>query len=279
MEFLGKGSKGGAVMEQAPVGTVERVIVLMRALAEVSGSTNLKQLSDSTGLPPSTVHRLLALLMKQRIVERGEQAQSYRVGPEYYRLASLVVSAVSTRDVAQPFMERVVQATGETCLLMRYMKGPRKVMLEHSVDGPHQLRYFVRLYQPLSLLWGAPGRTILAFLPQAEVDAARAQGKPSLLAGENPPDARTLAASLRNIREKGYAMSFGEQIGGAVGFAAPVFLGNGEVFGSLCITMPRQRFDAAQAATIAQVLCREAADLSTAFGHTAPLPALAQGVA
>jgi DNA-binding transcriptional ArsR family regulator len=74
MEFLGKGSKGGAVMEQAPVGTVERVIVLMRALAEVSGSTNLKQLSDSTGLPPSTVHRLLALLMKQRIVERGEPA-------------------------------------------------------------------------------------------------------------------------------------------------------------------------------------------------------------
>lgn len=253
-------------MAESATGTVERVIRMMRALAEGGGDMSIKALSERLDLPASTVHRLLALLMKERIVERGDIPHSYRAGVEFYRIGSLVAASRSVRDVARPFLERVGEATGEVCLLMRYMPGAHRVMLEDSVDSPHPLRYSISLYEPLSVLWGATGRSVLAFLPEEEIAAIHAEAGLSPATGQEPPALDDLLGDLREIRRKGYALTFGQKIPGAVGFGAPVFERGGRVFGSLCVTIPQLRYDPAQEAAIAGILRREAAGLSAALG-------------
>ena len=250
------------------VGTVERVISLMRALAEARGDVSIKTLSDRIGLPASTVHRLLALLANVEIVERGKVPHSYRIGVEYFRLSALVFTQTSLQDVARPFLERVASGCGEVSLLMRYMKRSRKVMLEDSIDALHPLRYSISVYEPLSVLWGASGRSVLAFLPEEEVRAVLAEGERSPVENLPTPSWDEISPLLTEIRAKGYAISFNQKVAGAVGLAAPIFENDGSVFGSLCVTVPKMRFAPEMEAPIAKLLTREAASLSAALGYT-----------
>src|SRR5690606_21507438 len=57
-----------------------------------------------------------------------------------------------------------------------------------------------------------------------------------------PQDREALAKELATIRERGYAVSFGERYDGAVGIAAPVIV-RGAVVGGLSITVPQSRLD------------------------------------
>ena len=254
-------------MRSGAVGTVERVVCLMRALAEAGGDINIKRLSEQLSLPASTIHRLLGLLLDLGIVERGRQSYSYKAGVEFYRIGALVVGQNSLRDMALPFMERVVAGCGEVCLLMRYMKAMRRIMPEQAVETPHPLRYQVDMYEPLSILWGASGRSVLAFLRQAEIEAVHAEGESSPIGGRPAPTADELYAQLAEIRATGYAISFGEKFAGAVGLGAPVFDADGTVLGSLCVTVPQIRFKPEMEEPIAALILRESQALSNALGY------------
>ncbi|MFC3726623.1 IclR family transcriptional regulator [Neoaquamicrobium sediminum] len=258
-------------MRDTAVGTVERVITLMRALAEAGGDVSIKTLSDRIELPASTVHRLLALLMNVEIVERGKSPHSYRIGVEFYRLSALVFTQTSPRAVARPFLERVAKGCGEVSLLMRYMKGSRKVMLEDSVDSLHPLRYSISLYEPLSVLWGASGRSVLAFLPDDEIRAILAEGEQSPVEALPTPSWEEIQPQVAEIRAKGYAHTTSQKISGAVGFGAPVFESDGSLFGSLCVTVPEVRYEPSMESPIAKLIVEEAAALSATFGYTGVL--------
>ena len=78
-----------------------------------------------------------------------------------------------------------------------------------------------------------------------------------------PPD------ELAAIRARGYALSFGQRIAGAVGIFAPVYGAGGRVTGSLGFTIPEQRFEPAREAEFAREACRLAAELSAGLGYRA----------
>ena len=57
--------------EATSSGTVARVTMLLRVLAEAKGPASLTDISERMKLPVSTTHRLLNLLLDQGFVERG----------------------------------------------------------------------------------------------------------------------------------------------------------------------------------------------------------------
>lgn len=247
-------------------GTVERTLILLQRLAESQGDTTIKALSAAVDLPPSTVHRLLGLLVEQGMVERGAYPRSYRVGTEFYRMSMRVVSNCSLKDLVDPVLKRVVSEVGETCMLMRYFPEAKQVLLEHFVDGPSQLRYFVRFNDPLSLVWGAPGRAILANLPAAEIEEILNQNHSMALNREPLPSIDEMRTILDQIRTQGYAKSSGQQVESAVGLATPVFTGGDAVFGSVCATVPSYRYDIDNEEKFANALRGAAVELSDLFG-------------
>lgn len=240
---------------------------VLRAIAHADSEASLKSIADAVSLPRSTVHRLLALLGEVGIVEQNDRTNGYRAGPELYRIASRVVSNYSVQDLAQPFLMRLVERVGETCLLLRYIRSSKEVLLEHYADGPSQLRYFFRFSQPLSLVWGAPGQAILAHLSDPEIADVLSRPHPKSLSGEALPALEEMRRLLNDIVQRGYARSSGQQVDGATGFAAPVFMGDASVFGSVCVTIPRHRFQPDMEPQITAALREEAAGLSAALGY------------
>ncbi len=58
--------------EKASIQVIERMTSLLDVLADLSAPVSLKILARNTGLPPSTVHRILAAMTSAAIVERHD---------------------------------------------------------------------------------------------------------------------------------------------------------------------------------------------------------------
>ena len=248
-------------------GTVARVTRLLGVLAEAGGDASLNDIVERLGLPASTTHRLLHLLIDQGFAERGRDARTYRAGLEFLRVGGLVSSRIELAEVANRFMQAVVDETGETCMLSLYVPRSQKVMIARLIHGANPLRFEAQTYTPSSLKWGATGRGILAFLPEATINEVLAREDPSP-AGSRESDApANIRRALAAIRDRGYAFTMGQKVPGAVGIAAPVYSAEG-VVGALCVTLPEARFAPEMESRFATVLRREAAQYSRVLGRT-----------
>jgi len=81
------------------VQVLERMFNLMDVLASREEAISLKEISERTGLHPSTAHRILNDLAIGRYVDRPEPG-SYRLGMRLLELGNLVKARLSVRDTA-----------------------------------------------------------------------------------------------------------------------------------------------------------------------------------
>lgn len=253
----------------ADTGTVSRAVAVLRELAEAPGDVQIKTLAGRLELPPSTVHRLLDLLAQAGMVERVAGARTYRAGREFFRLAALVSAQHPLRARAAPALEGAMREVNETAYLGVYLPQETRLAFAATCESAHPLGYRIRKDVPISLLTGASGRSVLAFLGGEAVDRAlEAEGRDPAVK-RAVKSRRALEEDLLTIRERGYAISHGQRIPGAVGIFAPVFDAAGQVVGCLGYTVPEQRFQKSMIERLAQAARRHADTLSATLGHRA----------
>jgi DNA-binding IclR family transcriptional regulator len=261
-------------MSQKPagetLGTVQRVVQIMLFFAE-RGESTLKELSTALVLAPSTCHRLLELLGREGLIEQDPVRRRYRIGGEFFRMSALVHAKHDIRVLALPFLREIVDTCNETCVLNLYLPSDGKMFFAEKVDSGQMLRYQLPMQTPVSVLWGASGRSIAAYLEADEIDRIHASEGAAPASGEKRPSRRTLDAELAIVRERGFAVTHGQKIAGAVGIAAPVFQANHKVVGSLGVTAPEARLTRKDEVRIGNLVRRTADKLSLALGANAPM--------
>lgn len=247
------------------LGTVQRVVEIIRFFAE-RGDATLKELSLALSLAPSTCHRLLELLGRDGFIEQEGAHGRYRIGRDLLRVAALVGSKHDIRAIALPFLHQLVQACDETSVLSLYLPSEGKMFYAEKIDSSMMLRYQLPMNVPVSVLWGASGRAILAFLEKQEVDGIYAAEGRAPASGEALPARRALEKELGVIRERGYDITYGQKIAGAVGFGAPLFGIDGKVIGSINITVPETRIAAKDHRKLGELVRTAAERLSATLG-------------
>ncbi|HEV7265475.1 MAG TPA: IclR family transcriptional regulator [Falsiroseomonas sp.] len=257
---------GGA----AGVSVVSRVVGLLRSFAEAGASVSIKELSSELGLAPSTLHRLLEQLIESGMIERAPHRR-YRVSAEFSRIGALAARKTGVLRLARPVLEEVARETAETCMLGMLLPQTLTMMFVDKAPAAQPLPYEIRMHRNRSLLWGATGLCMLAWLRPQELEDVLARGELSPVNGRSPPVGAVLAERLARIRARGYAITRGEQTRGAVGMAAPVFGLQGRIVADLCITLPQARFGTGDEPRFARLLMERATRLSGVMGSV-PAP-------
>ncbi|MEP9399106.1 IclR family transcriptional regulator [Mesorhizobium sp. KR2-14] len=247
-------------------GPIVRCVKLIRLLAEIDSDISIKDAASHLDLPASTTHRLLRVLMQEGMVAKDPKTSRYRAGIDLERLGSLLSYKKGFRDLTLPYLERIVAQCGEACMFVAYLPATHQVSVMAAVNSLHPLRYEMELYVPHTVLWGATGRSILAFLPEEEQRAIAAKGDRSPATGAPPPAWEILKAELDAIRDRGYVLTRSQKLSGAVGIGAPVRNGSATVIGSFCITVPEIRFDPGKEKALATSLIEQAAEFSASIG-------------
>ena len=94
--------------------TIERAFAALRAVRASQGSAGVSEVARTTGLPKSTVSRLLTALEQVGAVDRFDPTSGYVIGRGLMALASEGPAIGSLRDVARPHLRELTERLGES---------------------------------------------------------------------------------------------------------------------------------------------------------------------
>ncbi len=203
----------------------------------------VRQLARFMSVSASTAHRLLGDLEQIGLIDRTDDS-TYRIGLEFYRLASSATARFPLREAAEEVLHGLAMESTESAFLSVYDKVRRQMTFALCVESEHPLRYVVPLNRWLPIHAGASGLAILAFLPEQEQRELLRAERLSRETDKTIVEPRELERVLAEVRAAGYATSNGQRITGASAVAAPVIGPNGFAVGDVGISMPTLRVGA-----------------------------------
>ena len=247
--------------EKGSIQVIERMMSLLEVLADTPEPASLKMLAQTTGLHPSTAHRILAAMTGTRLVERQDTG-TYALGIRLLELGNLVKSRINIREIALPFMQRLHESVGEA-INLGIRHEDEIIYAERTSSGRSLVRvvYLVGGRAPLHLT--SVGKLFLAADGAASV---RAYAKRTGLPGKTPHSLTSLATlekELDKIRRHDLAYDNEEAEIGLRCVAAPIRNDEGAIVAGLSISAPTDRHNPEWVAQI-----KAAADeISHALGY------------
>ena len=240
---------------------LERCFALLDVLAQQPEPMALKDISERTGLHPSTAHRILNDLAVGRFVDRP-QAGQYRLGMRLLELGNTVKERLSVRELASAPMRELHRLTHQAVNL--------------SVRQGDEIVYIERAYSERSgmqVVRAVGGRAALhltsvgkLFLAAESPERVRAYATRTGLAGHTRNSLTQVAAlerELEGVRSRGIAHDNEELEIGVRCIAAGVYDDAGKLVAGLSISAPADRLELAWADRVKST----AQDISRALGH------------
>ncbi len=240
---------------------IGRMFALLDALAAHQDPVSLKALSESTGLHPSTAHRILNDLTIGRYVDRPE-AGSYRLGMRLLEMGNLVKARLDVRDAALAPMRELHRLTHQPVNL--------------SVRQGDEIVYIERTYSERSgmqVVRAVGGRAPLhltsvgkLFLAHDDPQRVRAYATRTGLSGHTRnsiTDLARLERELAQVRHNALARDDEELELGVRCMAAGIHDDQGKLVAGLSVSAPSDRLEEGWSERVKVTAAR----ISAALGH------------
>ena len=215
-------------------GVIARAALLLKVLETRPHGVSLSELARLSGLPRTTVHRLVGSLEAQQFVSSGDRGVS--LGPAMARLAAAAHTDITA--LARPAVEALGKRTRETVDLCVF-RGLHAISVDQYASD-QELRVISPIGTAFPIHTTAHGKALLAALPPEQLDAL-------LTAPLTPRTAQSLSAealpaALAAIRTQGYATDHEEHAGGVCGLGVALRTGTNERY-AVSLAIPAYRFN------------------------------------
>ena len=265
-------AKVPATIKDSPyqVQVLDRALGILDLLLKEGPELAPVVLAERLGLHKSTLHRLLMVLERHRLIGKNPQTGRYRLGLKLFELGSQAVAQLDLRERVRPYLERLVAETGETAHLC-ILDGGEMLSLA-NVESPRTLRTPSTVGRRIPVHCTAAGKALLAFLPENELHPLIARGGLRAYTRHTLTTPVRLKAELQRIRERGYAMDHEEIEEGLKCLGAPVRNYSGRVIASMSIAGPIFRLTEEKTPAMARAVIAAANQLSAELGYQAAQP-------
>ena len=240
---------------------VDRAASLLVRVLTAPEPLTFPELVSISGLPKSTVSRLLSSLERNRLIGRTSTGEI---------VAGDVVAAFARRHDSQehliakvrPTLERLAAATGETVNLA-VSTGTGVVQID-QVDSRYMLGAANWVGREVPFHASALGKALLAHGTPLPV------GRLAKLTERTHTTRPELDADLRRCLETGYAVADGELEPGLVAIAAPLLDADGRAVAAISVSGPSSRLSSTQIDRVGQLIADECIRLSATLYPTSP---------
>ncbi|KQP35524.1 IclR family transcriptional regulator [Pseudorhodoferax sp. Leaf274] len=245
------------------VQVIERMFALIDVLAAREEAMSLKEISEKTGLHPSTTHRILNDLATGRFVDRPEPG-TYRLGMRLLELGNIVKGRLSVRDAAlAPMRElhRLIQQPVNLSL----RQGDEIVYIERALSERSGMQVVRAIGGRAPLHLTSVGKL---FLAADDAQRVRAYATRTGLAGHTRNSLTQLPLLERELakaRTTGVARDNEELELGVRCMAAGIYDDQSRLVAGLSISSPADRLDESWLPKLQQT----ANEISAALGYHA----------
>lgn len=251
--------------KQQPLLVLGKITEILDAFSFDTPSMTLGDIQAATGIPTSTVQRLVTNLVSQGFLDRsGDQI---RIGVRMAYWAATATKDLDVLSVVNPVLKEVRDLTGETTCFFRPEQSYRVCVA--IAETRHALRRDMYVGKVIPLNVGSASRVLLAY-DQSLAEAVLA-GSLEKMTAESITESDTLRATLVQARADGYAITTGERETGASGLSAPVFDSASDVIGAVTISGPTLRMPLSQCEAWVDLLVSHAEQITRTLGGRYPV--------
>ena len=235
--------KDPALTPTPTIQVIERMFTLIDVLASREEAISLKEISQKTGLHPSTAHRILNDLTIGRFVDRPEPG-SYRLGMRLLELGNMVKARLNVRDAALAPMRDLHKLIQQPVnLSMR--QGDEIVYIERAYSERSGMQVVRAIGGRAPLHLTSVGKL---FLSVDEPMKVRSYATRTGLSGHTKNSITQLPVlerELSKVRQYGIARDNEELELGVRCIAAGIYDDQGKLLAGLSISAPADRLDEA----------------------------------
>ena len=242
---------------------VDRAARLLSEVVHSADPMTFTGLSAATGLAKSTTSRLLLALERNGLVRRDDHGR-FLPGEMFVSFAWRGGAEAGLVAVAQPFLERLGKATGETINLGVASGGLVEQIAQ--VDSTFLIGGTNWVGMSVPLHCSALGKVLLAY-GAAQLSGQLPGGQLERRTDKTVTSEAALRTELATVRTRGYAVTDEELEPGLIAVATPVRGYDGAVVAALSVSGPTTRMNRDGLHAMAGYCAEEAAALSAVLGY------------
>jgi len=209
---------------------LEKGLDVLELLAAHREPLATAEIADALERSRSEIFRMLSVLEDRGFITRtsgrtADRTVGRTVGDEGFvlttKLLDLAMQSPPNRQllaVALPVMERVAEASGQSCHIA-VASGSEMVVIAR-VESPGEVGFAVRIGYRRSLVESTSGRVLLAHQPEERLEAWLMRVRDA-----NDFDEPTLMRDLKKIRRDGFCRAKSPYVNGIIDVGCPIFDG------------------------------------------------------
>jgi IclR family acetate operon transcriptional repressor len=245
--------------------SLRRALRLLDYVAEngPGDAITLSRAAADLGLSASTVLRLAAPLIDERLLSRDPATGTFRLGDGVLRLGQQFLEGLDLRQVAAPYLRALLKIVGETCHLV--IPDGLEVVYIDKVEAFSSVRMASRIGRRMPMQSTAVGKAIIAASgPELLRDV--------LESGLQPVTERSITekdmfiAEIKGSRQRGYAIDDRQNEPEVRCVASVIFNHSEEVVGAISVSALSSRMSVRRVREVGPLVRRAGLQISTAMG-------------
>lgn len=217
------------------VNAVIRAFSLLEIFTLKRSEMTISEIKAETGLPLSTIHRLLSTMGRIGYIRQNHENGKYRLGLKSFILGSRVKMAAEIQAIADPIMKRLSEKYNETVHLATELDGA--VLCLKKVEASHHISVTPDAGGAAALYCTSVGKCLIAF---AE-DVRRKELLNTIELIRFTPytitEKEELLQQLVEIKRQGYALDNQELELGLACVGAPILDHSGSCIAAVSLSM------------------------------------------
>ncbi len=246
-----------------------RVLTVLEQLAHTQYAQTLAQLAQRTGLPKTSLLRILQSLEQAAYVMRVPGDGGYMPGPRAHHLAAGLLGSPHFLRASRHILGRLVGIIGESCNLTALAGDTVQYLSRVESPEPMRLQLRMEIGARVPLHCTASGKLFLALAPDVQRRQMLDRITLEALTPRTIADRTRLEAELQGIRSQRIGIDNEEFVRGMVAIAVPVQDEQGHVVAALACHAATAQRSMAELLQFAGPMREAAAEMAGLFKRNA----------
>jgi len=231
-----------AIAEEAgtQTGTLGKAISVLEIVASADEPMRFTDILQKAGQPRGSLHRQLSNLVAEDLLTLNRD-HSYALGLRLLKFASQAWSTNQFRKIAEPHLNRLHAATGETVHL-GVLNGADVIYLD-KVESRQAVRMHSQIGNASPAYCTGVGKAAMSAMPDDKLAGLIAGIEFKRFTQATLPDGGALLAEIEEIRRTGTAFDREEHEIGIRCIAAPIYSADRNFVAGVSVTGPAYRVD------------------------------------
>ena len=223
------------------VPNLERALIIIELLKEHPDGLTMSEIAAEIGSSPTSIFRIAMTMIEKGYFSRDEETKKIRMSGKLFTVSSIGTCDKNISEIAAPYLRKLRNQTKETAILGVLLPNRRHGVAILEYPGLYPFKFLHDVGESIILHVGAPGKALLAFLPEDEREEQIEKMTLKKFTAKTIVSKKALRQELEKVRKQGYAVGLGEWMDEMHCISAPIIDRFGHSVAVVWITGPSSR--------------------------------------